>query len=84
MNYRHAYHAGNFADVMKHMVLVALLDAMKQKATPFCYIETHAGSGRYALFIHNHDGHYKTYGPTDTSYGFASSLQSALLAAKKW
>jgi 23S rRNA (adenine2030-N6)-methyltransferase len=49
MNYRHAYHAGNFADVMKHMVLVALLDAMKQKNTPFCYIDTHAGSGRYDL-----------------------------------
>jgi Protein involved in catabolism of external DNA len=49
MNYRHAYHAGNFADVMKHMVLVALIDAMKQKATPFCYIDTHAGSGRYDL-----------------------------------
>ncbi|QWT21029.1 23S rRNA (adenine(2030)-N(6))-methyltransferase RlmJ [Bacillus sp. NP157] len=49
MNYRHAYHAGNFADVMKHMVLVALIDSMKQKPTPFCYIETHAGSGRYDL-----------------------------------
>lgn len=49
MNYRHAYHAGNFADVLKHMVLVALLDALKQKATPFCYVETHAGRGRYDL-----------------------------------
>lgn len=49
MNYRHAYHAGNFADVMKHMVLVALIDTLKQKATPFCYTDTHAGSGRYDL-----------------------------------
>jgi 23S rRNA (adenine2030-N6)-methyltransferase len=49
MNYRHAYHAGNFADVLKHMVLVALLDSLKQKASPFCYIDTHAGSGRYDL-----------------------------------
>ncbi|WP_413623685.1 23S rRNA (adenine(2030)-N(6))-methyltransferase RlmJ [Luteibacter sp. Lutesp34] len=49
MNYRHAYHAGNFADVLKHMVLVALVDALKQKATPFCYIDTHAGRGRYDL-----------------------------------
>lgn len=49
MNYRHAYHAGNFADVLKHMVLVALLDALKQKATPFCYVDTHAGRGRYDL-----------------------------------
>jgi 23S rRNA (adenine2030-N6)-methyltransferase len=49
MNYRHAYHAGNFADVLKHAVLVALLEALKTKATPFCYIDTHAGSGRYDL-----------------------------------
>lgn len=49
MNYRHAYHAGNFADVLKHAVLVALLDALKTKPTPFCYIDTHAGSGRYDL-----------------------------------
>lgn len=49
MNYRHAYHAGNFADVMKHIVLIALLDAMKHKPTPFCYIDTHAGSGYYDL-----------------------------------
>lgn len=49
MNYRHAYHAGNFADVLKHMVLVALIDSLKQKASPFCYIDTHAGAGRYDL-----------------------------------
>jgi 23S rRNA (adenine2030-N6)-methyltransferase len=49
MNYRHAYHAGNFADVLKHTVLLALIEAMRSKPTPFCVIETHAGSGRYAL-----------------------------------
>lgn len=49
MNYRHAYHAGNFADVLKHMVLVALIDSLEQKASPFCYIDTHAGRGRYDL-----------------------------------
>ncbi|MBB3228677.1 23S rRNA (adenine2030-N6)-methyltransferase [Luteibacter sp. Sphag1AF] len=49
MNYRHAYHAGNFADVLKHMVLIALLDAMKSKPTPFCFIDTHAGRGLYDL-----------------------------------
>jgi 23S rRNA (adenine2030-N6)-methyltransferase len=49
MNYRHAYHAGNFADVLKHTVLLALIEAMKAKPTPFAYIDTHAGSGRYAL-----------------------------------
>jgi 23S rRNA (adenine2030-N6)-methyltransferase len=49
MNYRHAFHAGNFADVLKHMVLVALIDSLKQKSSPFCYIDTHAGRGRYDL-----------------------------------
>lgn len=49
MNYRHAYHAGNFADVLKHTVLLALIEAMQTKPTPFCYIDTHAGSGSYAL-----------------------------------
>lgn len=49
MNYRHAYHAGNFADVLKHAVLVALLESLKQKQSPFAYFETHAGAGRYSL-----------------------------------
>jgi len=49
MNYRHAYHAGNFADVLKHTVLFALVEALKAKSTPFCLIDTHAGSGCYAL-----------------------------------
>ncbi|MCU7372931.1 23S rRNA (adenine(2030)-N(6))-methyltransferase RlmJ [Paucibacter sp. O1-1] len=49
MNYRHAFHAGNFADVLKHCVLVALLESLKQKQAPFCNIDTHAGSGRYDL-----------------------------------
>lgn len=49
MNYRHAYHAGNFADVLKHSVLVGLIEALKQKQTPFCYVDTHAGRGRYDL-----------------------------------
>ena len=49
MNYRHAFHAGNFADVFKHTILVGLLQALKAKPAPFCYIDTHAGSGRYDL-----------------------------------
>jgi 23S rRNA (adenine2030-N6)-methyltransferase len=49
MNYRHAYHAGNFADVLKHAVLFALIEAMQAKPAPFCYVDTHAGSGCYAL-----------------------------------
>ena len=49
MNYRHAFHAGNFADVFKHAILLALLDALTGKAKPLCYLDTHAGRGRYAL-----------------------------------
>lgn len=49
MNYRHSYHAGSFADIVKHTVLIALLNALKQKDTPFCYLDTHAGAGLYEL-----------------------------------
>ncbi len=49
MNYRHAFHAGNFADVVKHAVLVLLVQSLKRKDTPFCVIDTHAGIGRYDL-----------------------------------
>ena len=49
MNYRHAFHAGNFADVFKHTILVGLVEALKAKQTPFCYFESHAGRGRYDL-----------------------------------
>ena len=49
MNYRHAYHAGNFADCAKHAVLVWLLEAMARKQTPFLVLDTHAGTGRYDL-----------------------------------
>ncbi|TGQ66663.1 MAG: 23S rRNA (adenine(2030)-N(6))-methyltransferase RlmJ [Mesorhizobium sp.] len=49
MNYRHVYHAGNFADVVKHVVLTRLLDYLKQKDKAFRVIDTHAGIGRYDL-----------------------------------
>lgn len=49
MNYRHSYHAGNFADVFKHIVLVQLLRALARKDKAFAYLETHAGAGRYDL-----------------------------------
>jgi len=49
MNYRHAYHAGGFADVCKHIVLVTVLDAMLIKASAITYLETHAGRGSYSL-----------------------------------
>ena len=49
MNYRHCYHAGNFADVIKHVVLIVLLQALQRKETPFCFLDTHAGIGLYEL-----------------------------------
>jgi 23S rRNA (adenine2030-N6)-methyltransferase len=49
MNYRHAFHAGNFSDCVKHALLVWLLRAMARKPAPFCVLDTHAGAGRYAL-----------------------------------
>ncbi|HBK45650.1 MAG TPA: 23S rRNA (adenine(2030)-N(6))-methyltransferase RlmJ [Xanthomonadaceae bacterium] len=49
MNYRHAFHAGNHADVLKHIALLALIDALKRKDTPFFVLDTHAGRGRYLL-----------------------------------
>lgn len=49
MNYRHSYHAGNFADVFKHTQLVLLLQCLYGKESPFCYLDTHAGAGRYDL-----------------------------------
>jgi 23S rRNA (adenine2030-N6)-methyltransferase len=45
MNYRHAYHAGNFADVMKHAALTLALEHLKQKEKPFFALDTHAGAG---------------------------------------
>jgi len=49
MNYRHAFHAGNFADVHKHVVLTALLQRLTAKPAPLLYLDTHAGRGLYDL-----------------------------------
>lgn len=49
MNYRHAYHAGNFADVFKHSVLALCIEHLKLKEAPFRVIDLHAGIGRYDL-----------------------------------
>ena len=49
MNYRHAFHAGNHADVLKHVVLLALCDALTAKPAPCFALDTHAGRGLYAL-----------------------------------
>lgn len=49
MNYRHIYHAGYFADVFKHVLLIALVESFFSKETAFFYMDTHAGIGRYDL-----------------------------------
>ncbi len=49
MNYRHSFHAGNFADVMKHIVLTRIIEYLKLKDKAFRVIDTHAGAGVYAL-----------------------------------
>ena len=49
MNYRHGFHAGNFADVFKHALLARLILYLTRKETPFRVIDTHAGEGAYDL-----------------------------------
>ena len=49
INYRHAFHAGNFADVLKHAVLARVLVYLSRKESAFRFIDTHAGAGRYDL-----------------------------------
>ena len=72
MNYHHAFHAGNFADVFKHAILLGLIDTLKAKPTAFCYIDTHAGAGRYDL---RHEEARKTG-------EFIDGVQRLLIAAK--
>lgn len=49
MHYRHGFHAGNFADVIKHTLLCGLLLALNRKEKPWCFLDTHAGAGGYDL-----------------------------------
>ena len=49
MNYRHLFHAGNFADVHKHVVLLALIERLTRKPKPILLLDTHAGRGMYDL-----------------------------------
>ena len=51
VNYRHAFHAGNHADVFKHALLVRLIRAFQRKDTGFLFVDTHAGRGRYDLSL---------------------------------
>ncbi len=49
MNYRHSFHAGNAADVFKHVVLALVLERLRGKPAPFCVLDSHAGAGLYRL-----------------------------------
>jgi 23S rRNA (adenine2030-N6)-methyltransferase len=49
LSYRHGFHAGNFADLLKHLVLVQIIEYLKTKPAPIRYIDTHAGAGLYDL-----------------------------------
>lgn len=63
--YRHAFHAGNHADVLKHVVLVHVLRWMLQKDKPFTYLDTHAGAGGYSL----ESGYARKKGEFETGIG---------------
>lgn len=72
-SYRHAFHAGNHADVLKHTVLIATLDYLKQKEVALSIIDTHAGNGLYRL-----DGDF-----AQTSNESASGIQQLLAYANE-
>lgn len=85
MHYRHSYHAGNFADVFKHVVLCGLLDALNRKDKPWCYVETHSGAGAYDLGSEGatrtgewRDGIARLYTSVPTERGDAPALADFL------
>ncbi|GKX59426.1 23S rRNA (adenine(2030)-N(6))-methyltransferase RlmJ [Leminorella grimontii] len=49
LSYRHSFHAGNHADVVKHTVQSLIIESLKEKEKPFLYLDTHSGAGRYYL-----------------------------------
>src|SRR5579864_7489849 len=71
MKYRHSYHAGNFADVHKHVALLALLQSMQRKDKGFVYLDTHAGAGRYDL------GGADTHHGAEARHGVSTLLSAA-------
>src|SRR5579862_518210 len=71
MKYRHAFHAGNFADVHKHVALCALIRSMQRKDKGFFYLDTHGGAGRYDL-----DG-AETHHGAEARHGITALLAAA-------
>ena len=80
MNYRHAFHAGNHADVFKHVMLLALIEALKLKDTPFVVLDTHAGRGRYAL----HDNPARKTGEADAGVARVLGARTDSVAIKRY
>lgn len=90
MNYRHAFHAGNFADVHKHVVLLAILARLTRKPTPLFFLDTHAGRGLYDLHSEDaargnewREGIGRLHESRPTHPDLAAYLQAASEAAEK-
>jgi 23S rRNA A2030 N6-methylase RlmJ len=69
MNYRHAFHAGNHADVLKHIVLTRLIALMSRKEQPFAYLDTHAGHWSCMTFKGSGHSHRRIPGRHCTPVG---------------
>ncbi len=85
MNYRHAYHAGNHADVLKHIVMMRILLHLKKKEKPFFFLDAHAGTGLYALWgdealktLEWHDGVGRFYDPSGNAVLLAADHETLL------
>lgn len=83
LSYRHGFHAGNYADVLKHSALSLVLEYMCKKETPFAFIDTHAGAGGYSLLSEMavktgefNDGVMKIWGGTSPSKEFEPYIQA--------
>jgi len=68
--YQHGYHAGSLADVVKHSVLIQLLQELQNKDTPYVYVETHAGAGAYRLSKDEHAEH---------QFGYSKLLETSVI-----
>jgi len=80
MSYRHAFHAGNFADVVKHVVLTSLLAYQTRKDAGLCYVDTHAGAGCYPL----HSGYALKTGESRLGIGRLRDADDAPEAVRRY
>lgn len=85
MNYRHAYHAGNHADVLKHIVMMRAFVQLKKKDKPFLFLDAHAGIGLYALWgdealktLEWQDGVGRFYDPSGRPVPLAADCEELL------